>query len=193
MVRRSRRAAALQRRLSFSNAPRHAGDEALAARAAAVATRHVGCCASLIDEDQVFRLQLRLARTPRIAGRGDIWPVLLGGSFRLFLSGSLRNFSLFPQAADADVDPAHIRQPGLQFLQCRIGTVGHPRTNGLVVGCELRLASRPPHPRGRLPSRAPAINAATALRSRPWASIGKRCSGWAAIPRASRSSPAMSA
>src|SRR6266568_2653253 len=74
--------------------PRHAGHQALTARAAAIAARHVGRCAGLVDENQALRVQLALARTPIITRLGHIWPVLLGSSLRLFLSGSSRNLSL---------------------------------------------------------------------------------------------------
>src|SRR6202030_638929 len=46
--------------------PRYAGHQALTARAAAIATRHVGRCASLVDENQAFRVQFALACTPLI-------------------------------------------------------------------------------------------------------------------------------
>jgi hypothetical protein len=52
--------------------PRHAGHQALTARAAAIAARHVGRCAGLVDEDQAFRVQLALARTPLITRLGNI-------------------------------------------------------------------------------------------------------------------------
>ena len=74
--------------------PWHAGYQALAARAAAIAARHVGRCAGLVDENQAFRVQLALAGTPLVTRLGHIWPVLFRGSLRLFLSGSLRNLSL---------------------------------------------------------------------------------------------------
>ena len=76
-------------------APWHAGDEALAPRAAAITTCHVGRRTRFVDEDQAFRVQLALAGTPFFAGCGDIRSILLGGSLRLFLSGSSRNCSLF--------------------------------------------------------------------------------------------------
>jgi hypothetical protein len=60
--------------------PRHAGDQALAARTSSVAPRHVGRSAGFIDEDQAFRVQFALAGMPLRAGRGDIRPILLGGA-----------------------------------------------------------------------------------------------------------------
>ena len=77
------------RRLPMS--PGHAGDQALPARTAAIAARHIGCRTGFIDEDQAFWVQVGLAHTPLIASLGDIRPILLGGALRLFLSGSLRN------------------------------------------------------------------------------------------------------
>ena len=56
---------------------------------------HVGRRTGFIDEDQTFRVQITLARTPLVASLGDIRPILLRSSLRLFLSGSLRNLSLF--------------------------------------------------------------------------------------------------
>ena len=67
----------------------------LPARAAAVAARHVGRRTCFVDEHQALRVQAALARTPLIAGLSHIRRILLGRSLRLFLSGSLRNFSLF--------------------------------------------------------------------------------------------------
>ena len=61
-------------------APRHAGEQALAAWASAISTRHVGRRAGLVDEDQALRVQLALACAPFFACRGDIRPILLGSS-----------------------------------------------------------------------------------------------------------------
>lgn len=55
------------------------------ARATALAPRYVGCRARFIDEDQVFRVQANLARTPFLAGLGDIGAILFGGPLRLFM------------------------------------------------------------------------------------------------------------
>src|SRR5947209_18203792 len=75
--------------------PWHGRHEPLTARTAAIAARHVGRRTGFVDEDQTFRVQVRLAGTPLIASLGDIRPFLFGGSLRLFLSGSSRNLSLF--------------------------------------------------------------------------------------------------
>ena len=61
-------------------APRHAGNQALAARAASVTPRHVGRSARFVDEDQAFWVQFGLAGMPLRAGRGDIRPILFGGA-----------------------------------------------------------------------------------------------------------------
>ena len=60
--------------------PRHAGEEALATRAAPIAARHIGRRARLVDEDQALRAQLALACAPFVACRRDIRPILLGSS-----------------------------------------------------------------------------------------------------------------
>jgi len=61
-------------------APWQAGDESLAARAAAITTYHIGRRARFVDENQAFRGQLALAGTPLVAGCGDIRSILLGRS-----------------------------------------------------------------------------------------------------------------
>jgi hypothetical protein len=76
-------------------APRHGRNEALTTRTAAIAARHIGRGARFVDEEKAFRVQVRLARAPLIACLGNVRSILLGGSLRLFLSGSLRNLSLF--------------------------------------------------------------------------------------------------
>ena len=53
-------------------APGYRGDEALTTRAAAIATRVVGCRTRFVDEDQAFAIL------------GDIQPILLSGSLRFF-------------------------------------------------------------------------------------------------------------
>ena len=58
--------------------------QAPAARAAAVAPRHVGRGTGLVDEDQPRRAHLALPGTPVGALLGDVGPVLLLGPARLF-------------------------------------------------------------------------------------------------------------
>ena len=59
-------------------APGHVGHEALAARATAITSHHIGRRTGFVDEDQAFRVQVGLAGMPRMASRGDIWPLLFG-------------------------------------------------------------------------------------------------------------------
>jgi hypothetical protein len=66
-------------RRRFPMSPRHRGEQAFPARAAAVATCHVGAGTGFIDEDQAFRVQFSLARMPILASFGDVRPILLGG------------------------------------------------------------------------------------------------------------------
>src|SRR5215211_881148 len=61
-------------------APGNAGEEALTAWAATITPRHVGRRTGFVDKNQALRVQLRLALTPCLTGRGDVWPILLGGS-----------------------------------------------------------------------------------------------------------------
>jgi hypothetical protein len=51
----------------------------LAARATAAQARHLGRGSGFIDEDQVFRVEVRLSVEPRLTPRGDVWPILLAG------------------------------------------------------------------------------------------------------------------
>ena len=67
-------------------AVRNGADQALAARGAAIDARHVGLHPSLVDEDQPRSFELRLALAPSLPRRGNIGPLLLGGTERLFLS-----------------------------------------------------------------------------------------------------------
>ena len=55
-------------------------DEALAARSTPKEPHQIRFCSSFIDEDKIFRVQIGLACTPFVAGRGDIRAVLLGGA-----------------------------------------------------------------------------------------------------------------
>ena len=59
---------------------RHRRDEALTARRASIDPRQIGLCSSFINEHKMFWVQIGLARTPFLAGLGDIRPVLLGGA-----------------------------------------------------------------------------------------------------------------
>ena len=59
---------------------RHRYDEALTARRASIKARHIGLCSSFINEHKMFRVQAGLARTPFIAGLGDVGAILLGGA-----------------------------------------------------------------------------------------------------------------
>jgi hypothetical protein len=54
--------------------------EALAAWGTAIEPRQIGLCSGFINEDKMFRVQIGLARTPLLAGFGDIGAVLFGGS-----------------------------------------------------------------------------------------------------------------
>jgi hypothetical protein len=126
---------------------RHTGDEALTARTAAIAARHISGCAGFVDEDQAFRVQVGLARAPLIASLGDIRSILLSGSFRPFLKRQTEKFEPVPQATDADLDLVLGRKPRLQFLQRRIGMSGHPCTKRFIVPRKLRFASRTSHTR----------------------------------------------
>src|SRR5689334_18319220 len=69
-------------------AVRHAADKALAARGAAIASRHdhVGRNPRLVDEDQAVGLQEGLRRPPDDPRGSDVRPLLLGGVERLFFS-----------------------------------------------------------------------------------------------------------
>ena len=79
--------------------PRYAADQALAARAATIAARHVGCRTGFVDEDQTFRVQVRLARTPLIAGLGNIQ-----------VAEALFRARLSPSVIPAKVTPAQWRR-----------------------------------------------------------------------------------
>ena len=66
-------------------AVRRGVDQALAPRAAAVAARHVGGGAGLVEEDEARRVHVALPAAPAPALGGDVGPVLLGRPQRLFL------------------------------------------------------------------------------------------------------------
>jgi len=59
-------------------APGNAGHETLPARAAPIATCHVGGRPRFVEEDQVFRVQLGLLGAPFLAPLRNIGPILLG-------------------------------------------------------------------------------------------------------------------
>src|SRR5664279_1184812 len=76
-------------------AVRHAGDQAFATWAAAIAASHVGGRAGLVDEDQTGSVQCWLLIAPHPAGFGNIRSLLLRGMVGLFLSVSSRRSSVF--------------------------------------------------------------------------------------------------
>jgi len=55
------------------------GDQALAARGAAMGACHVGLGPGLIDEDQAGGIDARLMATPARAAARNVGPMLLGG------------------------------------------------------------------------------------------------------------------
>ena len=65
---------------------RHRGPTALATGRAAVATRHLGRGAGLVDEDQLLGVQIELAVEPGLACVLHVGALLLSGIRRLFLS-----------------------------------------------------------------------------------------------------------
>ena len=60
------------------------GDQALAGLAPAVAPRHVGGRAGLVEEDEPRRVHEALPDPPAAALLGNVGPILLGGSQGLF-------------------------------------------------------------------------------------------------------------
>jgi len=84
--------------------PRYAGHQALTARAAAIATRHVGRCASLVDENQAFRVQFALARTSSRAWATSERSCSAARSD--FFEREFEKLEPVPQAPDADIDLA---------------------------------------------------------------------------------------
>jgi hypothetical protein len=66
-------------------AVRHAGTPALAAPAAAMASRQVGRGPGLVDEDEAIRIELELVLEPGFAPLQDVGTILLGGMGGLFL------------------------------------------------------------------------------------------------------------
>jgi hypothetical protein len=61
------------------------GMQALTARSLAIQPDHVGFGGGLINEHQLFRIQLRLPLRPLTPCPGDVRPVLPAGAERLFL------------------------------------------------------------------------------------------------------------
>jgi hypothetical protein len=57
----------------------HAGEQALAARRAAMRAGHVGFGPGLVDEDQPSRIKPALIGFPARAPSGDVGTILLGG------------------------------------------------------------------------------------------------------------------
>ena len=66
-------------------AVRDADAQAFAAAAAAVGPSHFGRSPGLVDEDQTFGIEIKLAFEPSLAPLQDIGAVLLGRVRRLFL------------------------------------------------------------------------------------------------------------
>jgi hypothetical protein len=62
------------------------GQQAPAARGAAVEPGHLGAGAGLVDEDELVSVDEGLRRPPNAAPGGDVRTVLLGGAERLFLN-----------------------------------------------------------------------------------------------------------
>lgn len=63
----------------FPMSPGHFVNQALAARGAPIASRHVGLGARLIDENEAFRIQFALSRTPGVTREGNVFAILFGG------------------------------------------------------------------------------------------------------------------
>ena len=57
---------------------RYAIAAAFAHRCPAIEPRHLGVHTGLVEEDERFRIDERLRRSPQLAPRGDVRPVLLG-------------------------------------------------------------------------------------------------------------------
>ena len=65
-------------RQGFPVSERRAVAAALADRRPAIKPRHLGVDAGLVEEDEALRIDERLGRSPQLAPRGDVRPVLLG-------------------------------------------------------------------------------------------------------------------
>ena len=63
----------------------NADPQAFAAAAAAVGASHVGRSPGLVDEDQTFGIEIKLAFEPGLAPLQDVGSILLGGVRGLFL------------------------------------------------------------------------------------------------------------
>jgi len=70
----------------------HADPQALAARAAPMAARHVGRGPGFVDEDEAVGVEVELAVEPRLAVRQDVGPILLAGVGRLLWDGPPLHF-----------------------------------------------------------------------------------------------------
>jgi hypothetical protein len=66
-------------------AVRHAGAQALAAPAAAMASRQVGRGPGLVDKEKAIRIEVELALEPGLAPLQDVGTILLRGMGGLFL------------------------------------------------------------------------------------------------------------
>lgn len=60
------------------------GDQSLATRSPAALPRHVGAGAGFIYEDQAIGVEPGLTLCPRLAGGGDVRPILLGRPHAFF-------------------------------------------------------------------------------------------------------------
>ena len=65
---------------------RHAGTQTLPARCATIEARHLGTGASLVDEDQALRVEIKLAFEPGLPTPQNVGTVLLRRMRGLFLS-----------------------------------------------------------------------------------------------------------
>lgn len=70
----------------FPVAVRHASPEAFTARAATMATHHVGRGPGLVDKGEAFGSEIGLVLEPVLATPQDAGAMLLAGMRRLFLS-----------------------------------------------------------------------------------------------------------
>ena len=66
-----------------------AGDEPVAAAAAAAQPRYLGVQTGLVDEDQPLGVEVELALEPRPAPSQDVRPILLAGVRGLLWNGPL--------------------------------------------------------------------------------------------------------
>ena len=120
--------------------------QALAARAAAVAPRHVGGGPGLVDEDQPRRAQRGLPGPPVDPPLGDVGPVLLLRPARLFLRVSPSRASVLCIRPRLAVDLVGRQQPGPQLVQRHVRPQRHLGRDRRVMVRELErlpVALRP--------------------------------------------------